>query len=218
MNNITIVRTILILFTLVFFGFKIPLKAQNKQSYKEVIKYCKANPIIKTSTALDGKIVEHWWVDEKCIIGAPLPIFETKAINGKNIDAAYFKNKMTIISFWFKDCPTCTAKIPALNKIKDEHKDQDINFLAIGPDSETDIESFIKENPFNFDLVANGGSIIKEVFQSSWGYPLTIIVNKKGIIIDVHSGGKTDAAAYTETIEKIAPLIINELGLKNSSK
>jgi len=218
MNNITIVRTILILFTLAFFGFKIPLKAQNKQSYKEVIKYCKANPIIKTSTALDGKTVEHWWVDEKCIIGAPLPIFETKTIDGKKIDAAYFKNKMTIITFWFKDCPTCIAKIPALNKLKQKYKDQDINFLAIGSDAETDIESFIIENPFNFDLVANGGPIKKDIFQSTWGYPLTIIVNTKGIIIDVHSGEKTDATAYTETIEKIAPLIINELGLKSTKK
>jgi len=122
-----------------------------------------------------------------------------------------FKNKLTFINFWFETCPPCIAKIPALNELKNKYKNHNINFLAIGKDSQKDIELFIKTYPFSFDLVANGEQVKRDIFQSPWGYPLTIVANKKGVIIEAYSGGKSDSTAFKQTIEKLEPLIIKEL-------
>jgi len=201
-------KTFIVVIALFFIGCKIPIKTMG-QTYEEIMNDCKANPEIKRGTTIDGQTISMKWIPEECIVGAPMPIFKTQTINGEKIDAAYFKNKMTIIIFWFEGCPPCIAKMPALNKLKDKYGSKKINFLAIGKDSKEDIVSFLKENTFNFDMVANGESINREVFQSPWGYPLTITVNKKGVIIDAYSGGKTET-----TFPKIETLIVKELGLK----
>lgn len=191
---------------------KLPFKTVNQQSYEERMKYCKSNPEIKSATvAGSDQVMTMKWVPEKCIIGAPLPNFEAQTINGKKIDAAYFQNKLTIISFWFENCPPCIAKIPALNELAHKYKNDNINFLAIGQDTQKDIELFIEKNPFNFDLVANGEQIKREIFLSPWGYPLTIVANKKGVIIDAYSGGKADFTAFEQTIQKLEPLIVKAL-------
>jgi len=206
------------MFVIIMLGCKLPFKTVNQQSYKDRMEYCKANAEIKTATiAGSEQVMTMKWVPENCIIGAPLPIFETQTLNGEKIDASYFKNKMTIINFWFESCPPCIAKIPALNKLKHKYKNYNINFLAIGKDTKKDIESFIAENPFGFDLVANGEQIKRETFLSPWGYPLTIVVNKKGLIIEAYSGGKSDSTAFEQTLKKLEPLIIKEHGLVNGN-
>jgi len=206
------IRIFLTIITVLMLACKLPVKTVTQQSYKDRMEYCKANAEIKTANiAGSEQVMTMEWVPEKCIIGAPLPIFETQTFNGKKIDAAYFKNKLTIINFWFETCPPCIAKIPALNELKHKYKNQNINFLAIGQDSQKDIESFIEENPFNFDLVANGEQIKRDIFLSPWGYPLIIVADKKGIIIEAYSGGKSDSTAFKQTIQKLEPLIIKEL-------
>jgi len=206
-------KTFLISIAVLLFGSLIPFEIIAQNSYEERMQYCKANPVVKTGTTIDGQTISMDWIPQECIVGASLPSFETNTILREKVNAAYFKKKMNIIVFWFETCPPCIAKIPALNKLKDKYGDEKINFLAIGRDKVTDIKAFIAKSPFNFDLVANGEDIKRKIFQSPWGYPLTIITNKKGKIIYAGSGGKSD-----ETIQIIEPMIIKELGIRNSKR
>lgn len=142
-----------------------------------------------------------------CIVGATLPSFEAKTIDGKLIDKQYFKNKLTIINFWFIACAPCVAEIPGLDKLAVTYGKEKINYLAIARDSEKWTKPFLEKHPWSFDHIVDGKQLIEEVFAAKWGYPLTMVVDQKGIIIDAFIGGKTDASASDEIFERLSAIV-----------
>ncbi|MDZ4747206.1 MAG: TlpA disulfide reductase family protein [Saprospiraceae bacterium] len=122
------------------------------------------------------------------LIGAQLPEFSGKCINGKEINTAYFEGNISIINFWFIGCQPCEVEIPFINQMVDKYKASDINFLAIGLNAAADIEEFVLTKPFNFDHFQSGKFIIDEKFRIDWGYPTTFIVNREMKIVHITNG------------------------------
>lgn len=142
-----------------------------------------------------------------CIVGAKLPAFEVKTMDGKLIDEQYFKDKLTIINFWFIGCEPCIAEIPGLDKLVATYGKDKINYLAIGRDAEKRIKPFLEKHHWSFDHIVDGRKLIEETFTVQWGYPLTMVVDPKGVIIDAFSGGKTDASAEKEIFERLSAIV-----------
>lgn len=128
--------------------------------------------------------------NSRCLLGARLPSFETKDINGEEIDAGNLLGKITLINFWFIKCAPCIAEIPRLNAIVEKYGKQEVNYLAISRDPEQEVEEFLKKNTFLFTHVPNAEQIIEENFRLIWGYPSTIVVDRKGRIVEIYEGAK----------------------------
>src|SRR6185437_10738112 len=62
------------------------------------------------------------------IVGAPLPDFSFKDINGNAISLQKLKGKPIVINFWFTACVPCIEEMPALNELKDKFKNSDVVF------------------------------------------------------------------------------------------
>lgn len=58
--------------------------------------------------------------------------------DGKEFRISDFKGKYLFIDFWASWCVYCVKEIPALEKIKDEFADSDIEFIGISLDDNTD--------------------------------------------------------------------------------
>lgn len=152
----------------------------------------------------DSTLIGKSWKGN-CIVGYKLPDFKVTTIIGDTISNSSLKGKMSIINFWFETCSGCVAEMPALNQLKNKYGDGRINYIAIGNDTKSDIELFIKKKPFNFEHVANGEPIFRKTFQSGWGYPYTIVTDTEGTIISAFGG-------YKETMRyEIEALIDQEL-------
>jgi len=82
----------------------------------------------------------------------------------------------------------CQAEMPAFNQLVEKYKSKPVNFLAIGRNTPEIITDFLLEHPFHFDHIANGDPIIGGAFQTRWGYPLTLIVDKHLKIIKTECG------------------------------
>ena len=147
------------------------------------------------------------FISPSCMEGAIIPRFCALTLDRKTIDSSYFADKVTIINFWFMTCPPCIAEIPGFNALVDRFGSNKINYLAIGRDTEADIKDFLEQYPWQFDHIADGGTLIRETFQSMWGYPLTFVVDKKGKILTAFSGGMTDSTAVQEIQDKVIPYI-----------
>lgn len=152
-----------------------------------------------------------FFVGPSCILGSSIPPFQATTLSGKQIDANYFKGKVTVINFWFIACHPCVAEIPGFNKIVQIVGKNKVNYLAIGRDSEIDIRNFLTKHPWEFDHIGNANNLIYDVFRIRWGFPTTFLVNKKSEIVLAFSGGKTDESAVQEIQDKLLPKIEVEL-------
>lgn len=113
------------------------------------------------------------------LTGQSLPDFNFKDINGKTIDLKQLKGKPIVINFWFTVCVPCLAELPELNALKEKYKNSDVIFLSMTFEKKNSVVSFLKRHPFNFIPVAD----IKEYCdQMTHLYPLTLFVDRKGII------------------------------------
>jgi peroxiredoxin len=123
-----------------------------------------------------------------CMIGASIPDSLGRTLSGENIDDDYFKNKITLINFWFESCPGCVAEIPALNNLVEQLGQKEFNYLGVGRETDEDIHLFLGKHPWKFEQLSNGKYWIENVFKPMWGYPMTMVVNEDGKIVSIWHG------------------------------
>ena len=108
-----------------------------------------------------------------------MPIFYT--LEHKKIDRKELEGKTIFYNFWFVKCAPCIAEIPILNQIAKKYNSDSTLFIAITFNLQRDIENFCKTNELLFQKASLTQSIIDSIKKVKF-YPLSIIVNKKGII------------------------------------
>lgn len=110
-----------------------------------------------------------------------------KDIEGNKLNNSNLKGKIVLINFWFINCPPCRMEIPDLNALVDTFKEnKDVVFLAIGKDKTWEIDDFIKENPFHYHILPDGGFWFKKYKITS--FPTHLIIDKEGKIF-FHTSG-----------------------------
>lgn len=98
------------------------------------------------------------------------------------------RGKITIINFWFDGCGPCIAELPHFNSLYEEYKD-DVEVIAIHAAGATFtlekatnfVNLYFKDFSimFGFD---NADSQYYEIFGGTGSFPLTVIVDKEGVI------------------------------------
>jgi thiol-disulfide isomerase/thioredoxin len=105
--------------------------------------------------------------------------FKVKDINGKKIEVKDWAGKTIVFNFWFIGCPPCRDEIPELNRLAIKYKDNpNVIFVGFALDDASDIEDFIKKNPFGYRLVSNAGD-----YAHKFGinlYPTNVVIDKEG--------------------------------------
>jgi peroxiredoxin len=123
-------------------------------------------------------------------IGKKFPKFSQRSISGKIINNKNFKRKITVINFWFSTCSPCKKEIPQLIVLKKKYETEKIKFYAFSLDNELKINAFLKEHPFNYELIANAREFAKRIGIRY--YPTNIIIDSKGKIQFFETGYKSD--------------------------
>ena len=117
--------------------------------------------------------------------GMQIPDFNFSDLNGTVYNKQTTKGKIIVLNVWFIQCVPCVAEMPALNEIEEKFKNRpDILFLALTFDSADSVKSFLKRNPFNYEIIPGQEDyIIQKLGIRS--YPYQVIVNKEGKILRV---------------------------------
>lgn len=138
-----------------------------------------------------------------------------------------FKNKVVIVQLMGSWCPNCLDETKYYSEYYREHKDQDIEFVALAFEyAKTKAKAFksmerLKQNigieyPV---LLAQYGTVDKKVAQeklpmlnSVVSYPTTIFIDKKGKVRKIHTGfnGPATGEKYTD-FKKEFEGFVNEL-------
>jgi thiol-disulfide isomerase/thioredoxin len=60
------------------------------------------------------------------------PTWQVNTISGKQIDAPYYKGRVTLVTFMYIGCPPCMNEISMLNRLQQEYKsDARVQLLAV---------------------------------------------------------------------------------------
>lgn len=116
--------------------------------------------------------------------GDKFPEFSATDINGKIWTNADVKGKVMVLNLWFTGCRPCRAEMPELSKWKDEMPDA--MFFSATYESAEIARPIIEKQGFNWiHLIDN--TQFKE-FVGNNGYPMTIIVDKAGVVSMIEFG------------------------------
>jgi cytochrome c biogenesis protein CcmG, thiol:disulfide interchange protein DsbE len=111
--------------------------------------------------------------------GQPLPDFNFKSIDGKEMKLKDLKGKPMVINFWFAGCIPCLAELPELNALKEKYKNSDVLFLSMTFEKKSTVINYLKKHPFNFIPISDVKAYCDRMTDL---YPLTLFVDKNGII------------------------------------
>ncbi|TGX82379.1 TlpA family protein disulfide reductase [Palleniella muris] len=134
-------------------------------------------------------------------VGKPFIKFSYKDTDEKTWSNASLKGKVYVINVWQKECGPCRREMPVLSTWKE--KFPDVVFLSASRHKSDEILPITKQHGFTWTHLQEASDIVALVGQQ--GFPLTIIIDKDGIVrfakVGVSEDNQTEAVA---TIEKLA--------------
>lgn len=99
-----------------------------------------------------------------------------------------YKNKVVYLDFWASWCAPCKISFPSLDKLHKEINNQDFYVVAINLDeNKNDALEFLKQNPVDFTIGHDAEGKCPLSYDVI-AMPTSYIIDKKGIIREVHLG------------------------------
>jgi len=114
------------------------------------------------------------------------PEFSTFNMDGAKVELKKMKGKVVLLTFWSTRCPICHREIPRLNKLAKNFAGKDVIFLAATPETEQQVNAYIRRNPFEFDILPNSSQMmIKYASRDASGryrisYPAYFVIDRTG--------------------------------------
>ena len=142
---------------------------------------------------------------ENSLIGMNAPVFSVKDIQGNKKSLNSLKGKIIILNFWFIECKPCVREMPELNNLVKKYKNDNVEFIGFSGNGSMQINSFLKEQDFLYNIVPNSKSVIKDYRISS--YPTNIIIDQNAKVVYVTKGLKP---ATVNEIEEVIKSLIKE--------
>lgn len=124
-------------------------------------------------------------------VGDTFPGFTATDITGKTWTNADVKGKVMALNLWFTGCGPCRREMPELSTWKDEMPD--VMFFSSTYETPEIARQVLDKIKFNWIHLVNDTQFKKWIGEN--GYPLTIIIDKSGIIAALEYGTSPEQRA-----------------------
>jgi thiol-disulfide isomerase/thioredoxin len=128
--------------------------------------------------------------EDAAAVGKPARLdFKLKDMNGVDVKLDSFKGKVILINFWATWCGPCKAEIPSLVELQEKYAD-DLVVLGFSVDDPAEkMKPYAEEYKVNYPLlVGNGREDVQNAFGPLLGIPVSVIIDREGIITKKHTG------------------------------
>lgn len=125
--------------------------------------------------------------------GVKAPDFTLEDLSGNRISLSQYMGNVVILDFWATWCIPCHMSIPELVKLQDDYKDKGLVILGISVDSpsikNSYLSSFKEKYKINYPILRVDEKTTWNYFgNSNFSIPTLFIVDREGMVIDIHSG------------------------------
>ena len=133
------------------------------------------------------------------------PELSLKDIHGRQLSLADYKGEVVLINFWATWCIPCRTEIPDLIKLQRQHIAQGLRIIGITypPEKISEVRRFLRKLKVNYP-VAMGTKATKALFTTSETLPMTIIIDRQGVVREVIEGIMYE----DEFDQKVKPLLV----------
>jgi thiol-disulfide isomerase/thioredoxin len=119
------------------------------------------------------------------------PDFSLEDLDGNIITLASLGGKNLIINFWATWCPFCVDEMPDLQKLYENYKDEDLVVIAINiQESKSRVTKFLEDEGIDLPILLDEKGTTAITYGAN-SIPLTIAVNKEGVVVAGHRGKLT---------------------------
>lgn len=127
------------------------------------------------------------------IIGAPAPDFSLATLDGRSITLSQLRGQVVLVNFWATWCGPCAVEFPAFDDRFARYHSQGFIILAVNAsESSAEIERFRQEMGTRLPLLLDPGDTVQRLYRII-GLPTSFIIDRQGIIRDLHIGLMTEA-------------------------
>lgn len=130
-----------------------------------------------------------------------------KDLNGRQIGLADYKGRVVLVNFWATWCIPCRTEIPDLIKKQRQYRDRGLRIIGITypPEKISEVRGFARQLRINYPI-AIGTKSTKESFTLSQTLPMTVVIDREGMVRDVIEG-----IMYSDEFdEKVKPLLFSK--------
>ena len=128
--------------------------------------------------------------------GQKFNLGKVRDLKGQKIDLKENNNKITVVNFWFINCAPCRREIPDLNELVARYASDSIRFVAVALDGKSEIEEFLTQLPFNYQIVDDGRFLATRYGIQS--YPTHVVVDQEGKVYFHTTGLSPNTVYYLE--------------------
>lgn len=144
-------------------------------------------------------------------VGAPMIPFVAEDMTGTTYSSNELRGKVVVLNLWGTFCKPCILEMPELNRLKQSYAEKDVVFVSMSPEDKPIIKRFLKKHVFDF-IILPGSANYMQNFGNS--VPQTILIDKAGIVREVHNGTMPVEVSSDEKGEKIYVFRSNDLKAK----
>ena len=103
---------------------------------------------------------------------------------GETLRLSDLKGKPVVLNFWFPSCPPCVAEMPEFERVFQNHRSYDVEFVGVqlvGIDTAEDGQNFVSEVGVTYALGPDEDDIITKYKVN--GFPMTVFIDKDQNIV-----------------------------------
>ena len=127
-----------------------------------------------------------------------------KDIHGESFNLSDYKGNVVLVNFWATWCVPCRTEIPDLISKQRQYRNQGLRIIGITypPEKLSNVRRFARRMRMNY-RVALGTKASMSVFTSSQTLPVTLVIDRDGIVRDQIEG----IMYQDEFDQKVMPLL-----------
>jgi peroxiredoxin len=125
--------------------------------------------------------------------GVPAPDFKATAFDGSTIQLSSLRGKVVLLNFFASWCTECRGEFPDIQSAYRARSGQDFTVLGVNTLETGDGKAFFRELGATFPAVSDpaqggAGGAIAKAYGIGNGLPVTIFINKDGVVHQVFPG------------------------------
>lgn len=142
---------------------------------------------------------------EMALAGKPAPDFKLSLLGGGEVELSALKGRnVVLLDFWATWCGPCRTVMPALDRVSKDYAAKGVRYLAVNLREEpAKISAFLKQAGLNIEVPLDKDGKVAGLYNVR-GIPTMVIVDKEGVVRDVHVGATPNLEAeLRKTLDKI---------------
>jgi thiol-disulfide isomerase/thioredoxin len=130
------------------------------------------------------------------LVGKDAPDFKLPMLAGGELQLSDLEGKnVVLLDFWATWCGPCRQVMPALVEVSNEYKAKGVRYLAVNlREDKEKISSYLKSAKLDIEVPLDQEGKIAGLYHVR-GIPTMAIVDKQGIVRDVHVGASPNIKA-----------------------